>query len=468
MVLSAIVYSLANIGNIFYSFKYRNQTIKTIYKIVFFLIVFQFATGGIIDTISHQEIRNIPLIFHIVIWCVGFLLFFPTFRANFILGYKNHLTKQVMKKKKIFISYSVVLGIVIILIGIGFFAYRYFISPIISSRMKMPEELNTPKVLVGSDFLLKELFVQDVRLGTITDIALGEFEPGPGPEVGIVGSKGVLFLDENFNVKSLTMFSVNAGHVEIIDVEGDRICEYLDRGGGWQDVSLIDHKGNAIWTYGGMPGVDNICSGDIDGDGLLEFVVGFNGGGGVQLLDRNGKEKWKQPDRNVWHVELVDTNDDGSLEIVHSNAAGQITVRDREGNIISQAKPSPYFSHFSLCRWPNKKSREYALLSENDIIWIFDFDGKVVAQFNAPKCGTLGHARGIPVKLKTDQPEYFAVIVEFSNWKRSILYVYNESGTLVYQEIFTESCASIAAVSIDKSNVESILVGGVGKVWQYK
>lgn len=98
----------------------------------------------------------------------------------------------------------------------------------------------------------------------------------------------------------------------------------------------------------------------------------------------------------------------------------------------------------------------------------FDFDGKVVAQFNAPKCGTLGHARGIPVKLKTDQPEYFAVIVEFSNWKRSILYVYNQSGALVYQEILTEPCASIAAVSIDNSNVESILVGGVGKVWQYK
>ena len=374
-----------------------------------------------------------------------------------------------MKKKKIFIGCSVALGIVIILlIGIGFFAYRHFISPIISSRMKMPEELNTPKVLVGSDFLLKELFVQDVRLDSITDIALGEFDPSPGIEIGIVGSKGVSFLDENFNIKSSTMFSVSAGHVEITDIDGDNICEYFDRGGGWQDVSLIDHKGNAIWTYGEMPGVDNICSGDIDGDGILEFVVGFNGGGGVRLLDKNGKEKWKRSDANVWHVELIDTNGDGSLEIVHSNAGGKITVRDNQGKIISRAKPSPYFSHFSICRWPSKRDREYALLSENDTIWIFDFDGKTVTQFNAPKCGTSGDARGVPIKIMRDQPEYFAVVVGFNNWKRSILYIYSPPGVLEYQEILPEASAAIAAICLGDAGEDTLLVGGNGKVWAYK
>lgn len=374
-----------------------------------------------------------------------------------------------MKKKKILIGCSIILGIIImLLIGAGFLAYRYFISPIISSGMKMPEELNTPRVLVGSDFLLKELFIQDVRLGAVTDIALGEFESGPGPELAIAGSKGALFLDENFNVKSSTMFSVSAGHVEIIDLDGDNIYEFLDRGGGWQDVSLIDHKGNAIWTYGGMPGVNNICSGDIDGDGILEFVVGFNGGGGVRLLDKNGKEKWKQPDGNVWHVELVDINGDGSLEVVHSNAGGEITVRDNHGRIISQVKPSPYFSHFSICRWPGKKDRKYALLSENDTIWILDFDGKIAMQFNAPKSGTLGHARGVPIKIAYDQPEYFAVIVEFSNWDRSILYIYSPSGVLKYQEILPEASAAIAAIPLGEAGEDMLLIGGNGKVWVYK
>ncbi len=370
--------------------------------------------------------------------------------------------------KKFLIGCSLVLGIVTITIIVGgLFAYWYFISPFISRMAEMPNELKTPGILVGSDFISKEIFIQDARLGTITDITLGQFDPSPGFEIGIVGSKGALLLDETINVKSSIMFALRAGHVDIIDVEGDNTCEYLDRGGGWQDVSLIDHKGNSVWTYGEMPGVDDLCAGDVDGDGVLEFVVGFNGGGGVRLLDKNGKEIWEKPDGNVWHVELVDTDGDESLEIVHSNAAGQITVRDRQGKIISQAKPAPYFSDFSICRWPSKKDRKYALLAEDDTIWILDFDGKAAAQFDAPMAGTLGEARGVPIKIESDKPEYFAVIVEFGHWEKSILYIYSPDNVLVYQEIIPEACASIASLSLDVTGKETLLVGGNGKVWKY-
>jgi len=375
----------------------------------------------------------------------------------------------VMNIKKILIGCCIALAIVFILAIIGgFFAYRYFISPFLCGQLEMPKELDTPRVTAGSDFLLKRLFLQDSRLGTITDIVTGELDPSPESEIGIAGSKGALFVDANSNVKSSVMFNSRTEHVDIIDVDADGICEFINRGSWGCDASLIDHNGNTIWTYGGMPSVDDMCAGDIDGDGTVEFVVGFNGGGGVHLLDKDGKKKWKQSDGNVWHVELVDTNGDGRLEIVHSNAGGYITVRDKEGEIISQLAPSPYFSHFSLCKWPTKNDREYALLSENDTIWLFDFDAKTVAQFKAPKCGTLGHARGTPVKIRSGQPEYLAVIVEFRNWQKSILYVYNPAGKLVYQEILSEACASIAAVSLDKSERETILIGGVGKVWQYK
>ncbi len=372
-------------------------------------------------------------------------------------------------RKKILVGCLAAVGLVIILVILGgFFVYQRFIAPIVSSRLRMPSDLETPSVLVGSRFISKSLFLEDPRLGTITDIVKGELDPSPGLEIGIVGSQGALFVDETSGVKSSMMFSAQADHVDVIDVDGDSIYEYLNRGSWAIDASLIDHKGNSIWTYGGGPGVDDMCAGDIDGDGELEFVVGFNGGGGVHLLDKNGKKRWKQPDGNVWHVELVDTNGDGSLEIVHSNAGGEITVRNRQGGIISRSDPAAYFSDFSLCKWPSKEDRQYALLSEDDTIWLFDFDGKAVAQFDAPKCGTLGHARGVPIKIKSDQPEYLAVIVEFSNWKRSILYVYNPTGALVYQEVLPEVCGSIAAISLDNSGTDTMLIGGEGKVWQYK
>ena len=359
----------------------------------------------------------------------------------------------------------VAFGVLLILWAIGgFLFYRYLVSP----GFKMPRGLKTPAVLTGSQFMSKSLFIQDSRLGDVTDIARGEFDQKAGPEIGVVGSRGALFVDEFGNILSSVLFGADAEHVDIVDVEGDGICEFMNRGCWSYDASLIDHKGNVIWTYGGSSGVDDMAAGDLDGDGVLEFVVGFNGAGGVHLLSNTGVKKWNQSDGNVWHVEVVDTDGDGVSEIVHSNAGGQITVRDKRGNIISQVDPAAYFSDFSLCRWPTHKDRDFALLAEDDKIWLFDFDGKVVAQFDAPHCGTLGHARGTPVRLKSDEPPYLAVAVEFSNWQRSILYVYDASGNLIYQEIIAEACPSIAALALHSPTEETLLVGGEEKVWQYE
>ncbi len=70
---------------------------------------------------------------------------------------------------------------------------------------------------------------------------------------------------------------------------------------------------------------------------------------------RGGLLQWQQPDGNVWHVEIVDTKGDGNLQIVHSNAGGQITIRDQDGKVLRQSKPGNYFSSFSVCRWPTAK-----------------------------------------------------------------------------------------------------------------
>ena len=95
----------------------------------------------------------------------------------------------------------------------------------------------------------------------------------------------------------------------------------------------------------------------------------------------------------MWHVDLVDKKQDGRLEIVNSNAAGQIRVRDRQGKILSQAKPSSYFSEFSLCRWPTLKDRVYALMwAEDKTIRLFDFDGKMAYLYDCYKSLATGIA----------------------------------------------------------------------------
>jgi hypothetical protein len=74
-----------------------------------------------------------------------------------------------------------------------------------------------------------------------------------------------------------------------------------------------------------------VAYGDLDADGTMEFVVAWNGGGGVQLRNRAGEIIWKRRDANVWHVEIVDTDNDGKAEIVHSNASGHLVIRDQQG-----------------------------------------------------------------------------------------------------------------------------------------
>ena len=85
----------------------------------------------------------------------------------------------------------------------------------------------------------------------------------------------------------------------------------------------------------------------------------------------------------------------------------------------------------------------------------------------APLASSLGTARGTSVKLLADAPAYFAVVVEFENWRRSVLYVYSPKQELVYQEVSDERCSSISAIAIAQSTKEKLLVGGEGRVWEY-
>lgn len=90
-------------------------------------------------------------------------------------------------------------------------------------------------------------------------------------------------------------------------------------------------------------------------------------------------------------------------------------------------------------------------------------------QFPAPLSGNLGGAaKGIPVRLRDGQSDYFAVLVTFRHWDNSILYIYSSTGVLVYQEILGQGGSAIAALTAEKAGHETLPVGGAEKVWQYR
>jgi len=364
--------------------------------------------------------------------------------------------------------------VVLVVVG-GWIGYRYYVKPMMSQFMGNPGDIGPPGVVKGAGLLTQSIYFSDPRLGSVTDIALGRLDPTSGVALGVAGVNGAAFLDATGNVKSTVKFSTAFRRINFVDVEGDGVCEFMERGSWGSNAALLNHAGKVLWTYGGkQPGVDDMAAGDLDGDGLLEFAVGFGRDGGLHLVGRDGKARWQRPDNQIWHIEIMDVNGDGRPEIVHSNGQAQLVIRDETGSVISQVRPHPsagslplVFMHFSVCHYPSATSPRLVLTPGANVLSLCDTTGKTVAELSAPKAGMLSAARGVPVKLQPNAPAYFAAAVTFMPGDRSLLFLYDTNNALVYQEVLPETCQTLAALPLGKTGAEALLVGGEAKVWEY-
>ncbi len=367
--------------------------------------------------------------------------------------------------KKISWGCAVLLGVLIVLpIGGAFFAYRYFYCGV--SHLKMPNELATPKVLLENKLFSKTLFFEDAKLGVIHDIDFGELDTAAGSEVGIAGSMGAVFLGNDRKAKSSLTFNHQVNDVRFFDLDSNGVTELFNRGSWAVSPSLIDHQGRAVWQYQNESGCNDMDAGDVDGDRVADFVVGLNGDGGVHLLNKDGKRVWKKEDGNVWHVEFIDVNGDGKQEIIHSNVSGELTIRDGKGHVIGKINPQAYIADFSLCKNPAQEAQTWVLFAQDEMLCTVDVKQKTVKQYDAPYASYLSQAKGVFFDIETSSG-YLAVVVNFENWGKAILYIYSPQGELTYQEILPDSSCAIAALRLDSSTEDAVLVGGNGKVWRY-
>jgi len=227
-----------------------------------------------------------------------------------------------------------------------------------------------------------------------------------------------------------------------------------------------------MYASGFLVGVDDSVSGDIYGDGKLSMVIGLNGRGGLVLVNREGRTVWKKKEGNVWHVETMDTNGDGRDEILHSNAPGQLLVRNANGDVIAEYLPGHYIADFTLTRWAEEQRPTHILVpttegregSSKSIFVVLDAKGKTVAQLESPLDDLLNKTKGTSVRYGKGA-EYFAVLQNNSAWERSMLLLYDKDGQIVYQEILGDSCLGIAAVP--QEDAERLLIGCAGRIWEY-
>jgi hypothetical protein len=57
------------------------------------VVVLDFIVGGVIDFNFGAHAHTMTLLGDVLTWIIGFALFFPSFRAHYLLGYKRQPTK---------------------------------------------------------------------------------------------------------------------------------------------------------------------------------------------------------------------------------------------------------------------------------------------------------------------------------------------------------------------------------------
>jgi hypothetical protein len=330
---------------------------------------------------------------------------------------------------------------------------------LIGAGRQRPRELEDAGVRMGEGRFEKSVWLDEPSLGEITSLT----DSGPR---GILaaGTTAAAYVKDGA-LSDRVVWSEPMTHVEPIDVEADGRLEFLDRGGhGWQGAALLDGGGRPRFRPAGGQGVDDMAAGHLDADGRLDFVVGYNGGSGVARHDASGRELWRQEDGNVWHVEIVDTDADGMGEIVHSNARGQLTVRDASGRVLRRVDPpGSYFSSFSLVKWP-RSAPPRPLHAADGTLWITNYTGGTAVQLAAPSADTLGDARAVAVRFGKD--DHLGALVAFSNWERSVFYVFDAAGTLAYREVMPDECRALAGQPAETG--DDLLVACGTRIWRYR
>ena len=394
---------------------------------------------------------------------------------------------------------------------LGCAALYWFVLSVLTGQLlrrhgaETPAQLKEPRVTAGKEFLSQSKFIElgvleSVKgIGAINDVAVIEFGSQPGFEVVIAGHAGAIDYDRNGTRQNRMLFQfptekvkvgpltsektlTRLGQVQVVDLEGDGISEYLARG-SLDGAAVFDHQGRVLWSYGKYSkekmSISDLTVGDLDGDHVAEFVASWHG---IEVFDQSGRRKSQvQEQYSDAQIEVVDTDGDGKNEIV--SCGESLKIRDSTGRVIKSVGVPVYLGNFCLNKMPGRE-QPVILGVQDGSLWLIDFNGKVIAQFEAPlstfyekvrqasrtelRGTSVYKSKGIWVKLAKDQPEYLAVITEFAGIDRSVLDVYTPAGNLVYQEVLPEDCLSIAALPLeDQGGVQEFLVGGERTVWKY-
>lgn len=369
--------------------------------------------------------------------------------------------------RKILIGFAILL---LLLLGAGVYLYHK-IQPVLRES-KARQKMLRPRLVKGEGNFTRSVFYTSGGLGAISQISVGSPADHEGADIAVVGGQGADFIDVGGRVKKSVRFAVpQKVPVIIARIDAAGQYGYLTRDESWAvPATLFDKEGKVSWRSQDWPGVDDSAPGDVSGDGKLSVAIGFNGGGGLVLVDGQGNEQWKKEEGNVWHVEMLDTNGDGHDEILHSNAKGQLLVRNGNGEVIARYMPDAYVAYFAVTRWEEEARASHILARFSATgescckkgLVLLDATGRKITELESPMGDLFTQLTATPVRFEPGA-DYFAVLEATAGG--SMLLLYGEDAQVKYQEIIGDTCIGMS--SVPEKDGEHLFVGCTDKIWEY-
>src|SRR5260370_27754368 len=130
----------------------------------------------------------------------------------------------------------------------------------------------------------------------------------------------------------------------------------------------------------------------------------MNGRGCSRLLSSEGKELWKEGEGNVWHVEIIAGDEKSGNVILHSNAGGELKVRDANGNIVGRYAPDIYLASFSLSGWRDDLQLNKLVAADEDFVYVMSAQGRTITHLRVPGNACLSAPKGTPLHTSKNTP----------------------------------------------------------------
>ena len=314
-------------------------------------------------------------------------------------------------------------------------------------------------------------------------------------------------------------------NLRIIDFENDGKCEFISNN-SIDGVTVFNSDGNVNWRYGKREidiwkskteeerekevRVTNVDVGDLDNDGVAEIIISQKADG-VRAFDINKKEIWFQPDDYpTAGFEFVDIDGDGSNELFQFQGAGSQIRDNKTGDVVKKIEID--YGKDGILQTVDKNGNNVVQIynvDENELT-ISDLENNTLIKAEAPLSEiqietktdnqqisapthklmqeesaetiaapvspefgdgfgnneSIYKPKAVWVKLKKDEPKYFAIVGAYISFPRANLYVYSNNGKLVYHELLPEDATTIAVLPTD-NELEKILIGGKNTIWKF-